>query len=113
MTKLKAQMKTEKDYIRLHDNLIKLEIFITETLNPEVDYRSRGVIYCWLRDDWFGQMEDLEARGITIVNQSSNPVFWDSLYALAENDAVRMAECHGFNIYDYIDFETGKLITEI
>jgi hypothetical protein len=54
-------------------------------------------------------MEALEAKGI----KSSNPVFWDSLYALAENDAVRMAKGRGFNIYDYIDFETGKLITEI
>ena len=109
MAKLKAQMKTKQDVMALHDNLIKLEIFITETLNPEVDYRSRGVIYCWLRDDWFHQGEDLKAKGI----KESNPVFWDSLYALAENDAVRMAKGRGFNIYDYIDFETGKLITEI
>ena len=104
-----AQMKTKQDVIALDNNLIKLEIFITESLNPEVSIESSGVIYCWLRDDWFYEMEALEAKGI----KSSNPVFWDSLYALAENDAVRMAKGRGFNIYDYIDFETGKLITEI
>ena len=109
MAKLKAQLKTRKDYSRLDDNLIKLEIFITETLNPEFDYRSRGVIYCWLRGDWFYEMETLEAKGI----KSSNPIFWDTLYSSAEADAVHMAKGRGFNIYEYIDFETGKLITEI